>query len=404
MNFEQKLKEKLQKQTLENAKSKLKIILESSIINNNRTYGYNNQWTGILTGIEDLIYGYTENYTNLKIEDVIEEIEKFLESVSNENMNNIKRNIQLTEEEERYMLYEEMQYYSNDRISPISEILLRRILTEFLEQFMGIEKAIEMLQKKSEREFKIRNEEYIYELISGGFLKSEEQLQKRLEQKAETWFNDRINCGGFALELDTCIFNYSNDFEKAVSALLKKVPFIRLLGDKKLEEDEYLVIWKVHEGGGHHFVKVQEDGTVIEKDGSDPIKMFSGWSPSLDGCPEAVFAVKKEHEMYLQNDESWSISISDQDGLNFEETVQQAIQMQRNTFEYHAHDYFFKKDDNGNVYICSKGRIIADAFIEEGECLVDIAENEKRYVSNTQPAEPLRIKDGKIQISDDIEK
>ena len=61
-------------------------------------------------------------------------------------------------------------------------------------------------------------------------------------------------------------------------------------------------------------------------------------------------------------------------------------------------------DKDGNVYICSDGRVIADAFIENGECLVDIPESEKRYVSNTQPPVPLCIKDGKIQNSDDIEK
>jgi len=401
MNFEDKLKENLQQKILENAKIKLKYILENSIISNTRYYG--NSWNEVLSGIEQLIDYYTENYTDLTIEKCIEASEKFLESVSNESLNNMKKDLQLTEQEERYIIYEETQYYSNDRISPISEILLQRKLIEFIEKYMGINKAIEILQGK-ECEKTIRQKEYIYKLITGDFFKSEEQLQKRIEEQAEKWFNDRINCGGFALELDTCVFNYSNDFEKAVSDLLEKVPFIRLLGDKKLEDDEYIVIWKVHEGGGHHFIKVQEDGTIIEKDGADPIKMFSGWAKSLNGCPEAVFAVKKQHDMYLKENEYQFINIDDKHSLNFEEAAQNAIHIQSNSFEYHNHTYYFKKDNDGNIYICSEGRIIADAFIEDGECIVDIVEGEKRYVSNTQPSVPLQIKEGKLQKYNDIEK
>ena len=393
INFEYKLKQKLQSQILEKIRRELKFILEENMITN--TNGYKNEWTEVLTGIEDLIYAYTEKYTNLPIEQAIEIYERFFESVSNESLNNMKKGIQLTKEEEIYMIHEGTYYHRGDRISPISKVLLRRKLIEFVKEHMEIDKLFEIL--KTESEFKIKQKEYIYELITGGFFKSEEELQKRIEEEANSWFNDRINCGGYALELDTCIYNYSYDFEKAVSELLEKVTFIRLLGDKKLADDEYLVIWKVNQGGGHHFVKVQEDGTIIEKDGSDPITMFSGWSPSLEGCPEAVFAVKKEHDMHFEDKDFESISIEGKCGLNFEETVHKAIQTQKNSFEYHNHSYELKKDKDGCIYICSEGRIIADVFIDDGECLVDIADAEKKYVSNTQPPVPLCIKDGKIQ-------
>ena len=403
MNFEQKLKEKLKQKILERAKMKLKYEKEEAVIRNQKTFGYRNRWTEVLTGIEDLIWGYIENYTDVPIGQAQEVCERFLESVSNESLNNMKKDIQLTEEEERYLIYEGIKEdYDNYRISPILQVLLRRKLIEFLKKYLEIDKANEMLKKESK--IPIRQKEYIYELITGGFFKSQEQLKERIEKQTELWFNDRINCGGYALELDTCVFNHSNDFEKAVSELLKKVPFIRLLGDKKLADDEYLVIWKVHEGGGHHFIKVQEDGTVIEKDGCDPIKMFSGWSQSLEGCPEVVFAVKKEHNMYLTEDEDEFklVTVTGEDGQNFEESAQQAIREQSNSFEYHNHLYYFKKDDDGSVYICSEGRIVADAFIEGEQCLVDILESEKRYVSNTQPLVPLCIKDGKIANGNDI--
>ena len=152
---------------------------------------------------------------------------------------------------------------------------------------------------------------------------------------------------------------------------------------------------------GHHFVKVQADGTIIEKNGNEPVKMFSGWSPRLNGCPEAIFAVKKDHSMDLQRT---SICIRGIEGMNFEETVKLSIQEHSNSFKYHNHEFYFKKDNDGNIYICSEGRIIADIFIENSECLVDVLEAEKRYVSNTQPPVHLHIRDGKLQINEDIEK
>lgn len=397
MDFENSIKENLKQQILRSAKQSLKFYVEEYRINNSKSYV--SAWSKVLILIEDFIRNYIEKNTDLTVEQATEINNKFLESVANESLNLMKENIQLTDEEERYIMYEDSQFHSDKKIDSISEILLRRKLREFLDKFMGLHKAIEMLKEEPQT----RENQYLYKLITGEIFKSEEEWQKRIEEKAEKWFNQRINCGGYALELDACVFNYGADFEKAVSELLDEVSFIRLLGDKKLADDEYLVLWKVHEGGGHHFVKVQEDGTVIEKDGCDPIKLFNGWPKSLKDCPEAVLAVKKEHDIHLQNEFSY-IYINGKSGKNFEETAQQAIQNQNNSFEYHNHSYYFKKDKDGNVYICSDGRVIADAFIENGECLVDIPESEKRYVSNTQPPVPLCIKDGKIQNSDDIEK
>lgn len=393
MDFESRLKEELKKKTLASSAEKLKGILNDSRINN-PDKGWPGQWREVVTGIEDLIYEYMERYSESTHEQIIDKIEMFSEMISNSSLNEIKKDIKLTGQEERKIRYEELKYYSGDIITPISRVLLRRKLLEFIEKFMEMDKVIEMLGDSSVR---IRQCQYIKEFLSDKFWVTEEQWQERLKEDTERWFDDRINCGGYALELDTCVFNHSKDFECAVSELLNKVSFVRLLGDTQLKDEEYLVIWKVHEGGGHHFIKVQEDGTVIEKDGNGPIQKFSGWSKTLNGCPEAVFAVKKEHDMHVNEDEYSFITIDGIDGLNFEQTAQSAIQAKENSFEYHNHSYYFKKDDDGSVYICSEGRIVADAFIEENQCLVDILESEKRYVSNTQPPQPLIIKEGKIQ-------
>lgn len=397
MDFENSIKENLKQQILRSARQSLKFYVEEYKINNSRTYG--SAWNKVLNLIEDFIRNYIEKNTDLTVKQAIELNDKFLESVSNESLNLMKQDIGLTDEEEMYIMYEDSQFCAHGKIDSISEILLRRKLREFLDEFIGLSKTIEMLKEEPQT----RENQYLYRLITGEIFKSEEEWQKRIEEEAEKGFNQRINCGGYALELDACVFNYSADFEKAVSELLDKIPFIRLLGDRKLSDDEYLVLWKVHEGGGQHFVKVQEDGTIMGKNGCAPVKLFKGWPESLKDCPEAVFAVKKEHDIHLYNEFSY-IDINGKSGKNFEETAQQAIQNQSNSFEYHNHSYYFKKDEAGNVYICSDGRVIADAFIENGECLVDIAEGEKRYVSNTQPPVPLCIKDGKIQSSDDIEK
>ena len=42
------------------------------------------------------------------------------------------------------------------------------------------------------------------------FFKDEEQLKVRLEEEAEKWFDQRINCGGYALELDPISANLSS--------------------------------------------------------------------------------------------------------------------------------------------------------------------------------------------------
>lgn len=396
MDFESRLKEELKNKILSSSTEKLKGILNDSRINN-PDKGWPGQWRDVVTGIEDLIYEYMERYTELTHEQIVDKLEMFLEMISNNSLNEMKKDIKLTEQEERNIRYEELKYYSGDIITPISKVLLRRKLLDFIKEFMEIDRVIEMLEKGADRGVRIRQSQYIKEFLSDKFWVTEEQWQKRLEEENERWFNDRINCGGYALELDTCVFNHSKDFESAVSELLKKMSFVRLLGDTELEDDEYLVIWKVHEGGGHHFIKVQEDGTIIEKDGNGPIRKFSGWGKTLNGCPEAVFAVKKEHNMHFEENGFSLISIDGKDGLDFEQTAQSAIQAKKNSFEYHNHTYYFKRDESGNVYICSKGRIVADAFIEDEQCLVDILESEKRYVSNTQPPQPLIIKEGKIQ-------
>ena len=117
---------------------------------------------------------------------------------------------------------------------------------------------------------------------------------------------------------------------------------------------------------------------------------------TLENSPEAVFAVKKEHEMWYFKQEP-NIVIPSKTSMNFEETVFSAIKQQQNSFDYHNHCYVFKKSKNGTVYICSNSEIVAEMIIDGDEYDIEIKDGKQSYISNTQPKVPIVIKNGKYQ-------
>ena len=128
----------------------------------------------------------------------------------------------------------------------------------------------------------------------------------------ERAFNMEINCGGFALEVDTAIFPKSGNLEDAVDNILKTFPFVRLYDwGEELNKDEYLVLYRHLRGeAGHHFVKY-EDGKFMDKCGSEPVREFSDWPDCYIGEPQVMFAVNRNHDMLLTDDEKriWSIFV-----------------------------------------------------------------------------------------------
>ena len=127
------------------------------------------------------------------------------------------------------------------------------------------------------------------------------------------------------MKIDGCVYpNYQDSFDKSVSGIIETFPFVRLLGDTKLEDDEYLVIYRAPKGKntGHHFVRVDSDGAVREKDANGSKRRFESWG-NLDNydIEQAIFAVKKEHKMFGYESEECRIKKA----LNFEETVEKAI-------------------------------------------------------------------------------
>lgn len=101
------------------------------------------------------------------------------------------------------------------------------------------------------------------------------------------------NCGGYALEIPTCIWPVKEyTFEEKVLRILELYPFVRLLSTGEIKDNEYVVLYRAKEGG-HHFIKIKDSGEIVEKNESNMPQKFCGWD-NLEDAPEAVFAVVKQ--------------------------------------------------------------------------------------------------------------
>lgn len=199
------------------------------------------------------------------------------------------------------------------------------------------------------------------------------------EEYLEGVINQRINCGGYAFEIDCCIFKGKLDFERTVSAILEALPFARLLGNTNLEPDEYIVKYRATPSFGHHFIKIQ-DGKATEKHEAGPVQDFTDWPEGFENLPEATFAVKKEHSIFA---ERWSLLIDS--GKNFDDTVDIAYKNQQDTFSYHSHNYSFKRNSaTGKSYIYSDRLRVAEFVVEDDECIAIIRNGYEEFVSNTK--------------------
>ena len=317
------------------------------------------------------------------------------QDITPEALMNLKKRIQLDQinkNEKHYIEYEnELVFYGSRDVRPIVEVLVRKLLLEKMDipDLKVFDKIIEEKTKDNER--LARRCWYVKSLINGELFDVEDKFFKKISDRVEKTFNEYINCGGYALEVDTCIFSGKNDFEKNVSSILELFPFVRLIGDTMLGEDEYLVVYKCSKNG-HHFIKRKEDGTFVEKTGSRLPRRFQGWSKVYEDLPEAVFAVKKEHEREYY-DKYGYIEIPTESAKNFEESLNQAIQNRQNVFEYHNHNYSLKKSNEGIIYVCSNGKIVAQMLISDKDYNIEIEEGSKDYISNTKPGIPIDKKE-----------
>ncbi len=283
----------------------------------------------------------------------------------------------------------------------VTDILLR---AKIIEQFG--EESLQVFKDIIQNELPASKQSYSQKMI-GHYMQLlsdnpygeniHEKFENELEEQTKDKFNYAINCGGYALKIDQCVFPSNNqNFSQMVSSFLEKFPFIRLLGDKLLEDDEYLVIYRALKGKevGHHFIRVDSDATVREKEGSSEPKIFEKWEFPDNDIEEALFAVKKEHEMFGYTTRYVN---RDCNGLDFEEEVAKAIREKQNSFSYHNHSFCMKKSKEDEVFVTTTdGKVVADVVVDGSDCLVEVLESKKSYVENTSgPTKPI-IRNGKL--------
>lgn len=216
------------------------------------------------------------------------------------------------------------------------------------------------------------------------------------------------NCGGFALEIPICIWPVKQySFEEKVLRILELYPFVRLLSNSELKENEYIVKYRA-EGCGHHFIKIKDDGIAVEKNASQLPQKFNSWD-NLENSPEAVFAVIKQEyrdentknlpqcnrDMYLNMDayeyvENGYIDIMTkkaQKPITFEDKLINAYNTKNSSFIYNDKEFHLKidKKDTDLIYICDEFNILGTVCTDGETFLIDLEEDKKNKIFGFQP-------------------
>ena len=360
-----------------------------------------------------------------------EKVEPYISSFSEDNLKRMYENHRFSKKERDFIMYSnftkkwrgvEDQYRQYFQDTPercaITDVLLReKLFQDFGKD--GIEKIKKILENEkysSGRLLKTRN--HFLSLLSDTPFDqiSDKEIEEEIEKKTLATFNSDINCGGYALEVDQWIEpiqgDHSNEnvFSKNISTILERYPFVRLLGDESLADDEYLVIYRKTETPvslygsnfiryGHHFIRVDSDGTVREKDGNGVPKKFESWEDCYKDGKDVLFAVKKDHKMF---DYDFQKVV----GLDFNQTVLRAIEEKRNSFSYHNHEFCLKKSQDGDIIVISEDgeKVVADVAIEDDECITVIKDGMEQYVENFSGKIKPIIKDGKLVNLDEFRK
>lgn len=401
--FEKKLKDNIKEIIKLKFLNTFKIECQTNIIENNN---YLNDLLAIFNGIFNIYLKEKFGNYDGNEERIDEEIDKFDEEFSEDRILEFLKKYKFTNQEIKYVFlcYIESKWHENyqydaSRIAIIEIIVRAKILEYFGDNGQVILQRI--IEENKEQLLKYdKNMTYFFQLFSDNPFgeKIDERFEEILEKKVNERFNDRINCGGYALKIDRCVFpDNSQNFAQKVTRILEEFPFTRLLGDTQLEDDEYLVIYRSKNGEseGHHFIRVDSDGIVREKNAIEPVQVFKGWDKRYlyeDVC-EAVFAVKKDHVM-IGYESNYSEGVERYD---FEDKVSMTIQDTKTSFKYHGHEFFIKSLKNGEIIIVSKdGQVIADVLAEDGECVVEVREDKKSFVENFSGKIKPIIENGKL--------
>lgn len=347
------------------------------------------------------IFGDTKDYN-----EIYEMTEKFKQRLTDDELSAMYNKHKFSQEEIEYIELVQISstwrgYHSFNNVDAkyaIIDILLRTMIIEQFgeESLQTFRNIIQNELPKTER-YRKMVDHYMQLLSDNPYGENiHAELENSIEKATSYYFNQAINCGGYALKIDQCVFPTNQEnFSQSVSSILEKFSFIRLLGDKPLEDEEYLVIYRAPQGKntGHHFIRVDSDAIVREKDANGEPRIFENWG-NLSESMEALFAVKKEHKMFGYDSEDINYNNK---GLDFEESVAQAIKEKQNSFSYHNHSFCLKKSKQDEIFVTTiDGEIVADVVVDENECLVEIIESKRDYVENTSGGiEPI-ICNGKL--------
>ena len=394
MNFETALKDRLKNEIMDS--------LDSIYCNFKEGNRISSQTMEVMQYFRDIIDRYhLKKYKGQKTEkEILQIADEFEKLLTDDNLSKMYARTSFTEQELLYIKYVKLTHiwrnhkdFNIDEKYAIIDILLRKIILQEFKQ-----EDIEQIMRIMEEELAQGNGmmqstcHHFLELLSdkpyGEHLAQD--FEEEIEKLTDRYFNDRINCGGYALKIDTYIFPLGlKSFSQSVSTILDNYPFVQLLGDRRLADDEYLVIYRSNKKNtGHHFIRVDDDGVVREKNENEAPKIFDGWG-NLKNCQEAIFAVKKEHQMFEY--ERWKY---EEKGLDFDDTIIQAIKNKKNTFYYHGHEFLLKKSSDEEVYVISNGSIVANILTDGEEYLIEIAEGKERYVENFSGSIAPIIKNG----------
>ena len=255
-----------------------------------------------------------------------------------------------------------------------------------------------------------------------------ERTKKAVEECAKTddinsienYMRQCQNCGGYALQIPICIFSGCNYvFEEQVLRIIELYPFVRLISDTKLKENEYIVKFRSGKTG-HHFMKIDENGHATDKHECNLPGEFQGWG-TLENDPEAVFAVVKQEyrdeetknlpqcnrDMFLDEYAYYEI---EEDGYKhirkkeasrpptFRDRLQEAYNNRHSFFLYQGKTFYLKinKNDSELIYICDDNEVLGELCTDGNEFIIELNDEKKNSIFGFQPSKPIKIFKEKI--------
>lgn len=231
------------------------------------------------------------------------------------------------------------------------------------------------------------------------------------------------NCGGYALQIPICIFSGSNyTFEEQVLRIIELYPFVRLLSDTELKEEEYVVIFRSGKTG-HHFIRIDENGNATDKHEFNLPGNFQGWG-TLEHDPEAVFAVVKQEyrseaiknlpqcnkDMFLDEDVYYKIEENGYKDIRrreatkpitFIDVLQDSYNNKTSSFTYQGKTFYLKvnKNDSEMIYLCDDTEILGEFCTDGNEFVIELNDKKKNKIFGYEPSKPLEIKYSKGDMS-----